>query len=232
MNIDETFFTGDCFIPNLNESCDSLMFREAIEHGKEQCLRMTLGDCLYNEMQENLEWNETLQEYVLIDGADEKWDWLINGHSYTKDDISDQSLLYSPFDYINCGCGCLNQNCESFHWDGIIKMIDKRIPETVINGQTVNGIQVKKSFVAYYIYWIWSLSSDSFTSSTGEQTANVKNASRISNSSKRIEAYNKFVSWVIDCNSHGKVGLYRFMQDFSNLYPEWDGKCLKYEPIW
>lgn len=228
MLITTDFFTGDIFIANLKESCDKLSLFEWIYQWEKQCLRITLGDCLYDDLIEQLEWSEEQQKYVLKDDADEKWGWLLYGHTYTKDDIES-----SPnFNYFNCGCGCNNNNCDTFHWDGIINIATTRIPNTTINGEVANAIVVKKSYIAYYIYWLFSLNEDSFTSSTGEQVAEVKGGARISNSHKRIDAHNKFVSWVIECNSHGKVGLYRFLQDFSNSFPEWSGKCLKYEPIW
>lgn len=232
MFTDKTFYTGDIFIPNLEEKCNNLYFFEWIEQWEEQCLRLTLGDCIYDELVSEMEFNEDMQKYVLKDSADEKWDWLLNGHIYTKDDVSDQSLNFSPFNYYNCGCGCVDLNCDSYHWEGIVKLLDRRIKETTINGQTANGIVISKSYLAYYVYWLWSLNEDTFTSGTGEQVANVKGGVRLSNEHKRINAYNKFVSWVIDCNSHGRVGLYRFIQDFSNLYPEWQGQPLCYESIW
>lgn len=232
MFTDKTFYTGDIFIPNLEEKCNNLNFFEWIDLWEEQCLRLTLGDCVYNDLVEQMVFDEILQKYVLKETAEEKWDWLLNGHKYTKDDISDQSLNFYPFNYSNCGYGCIGLNCNSYHWDGIVKLLDRRIAETTINGQTANGIVVKKSYLAYYVYWQWALNEDTFTSGTGEQKANVKGGERVSNAHKRINAYNKFVSMVIDCNSHGKVGLYRFTQDFRNLFPEWQGQYLCYESIW
>lgn len=232
MFTDKTFYTGDIFIPNLEESCNNLSFDEWRVQYEEECLRITLGDCLYNDLLEQIEWNEDSQKYVLKEAVEEKWDWLVNGHVYTKDDITDQSLNFSPYNYSNCGCGCVDLNCDSYHWDGIVKLLDRRIPAKTINGVTANGIIKKTSFLANYVYWKWALNEDSFTSGTGEQVADVKGGTRISNAHKRINAYNKFVSMVIDCNSHGKVGLYRFVQDFGNLYPEWQGTCLSYESIW
>lgn len=227
MLITPEFFIDDIFIANLTESCDKLTMYGFIDSNEEDCLRITLGDCVYEELVNQLEWSETEQKYVLKSDADEKWDWLINGHTYSVDDI-DQSLI----PYSNCGCGCNGSNCKTFHWDGIIKTIVRRIPTIEIGDTIANGIEIKKSFIAYYIYWLYSQETDSFSSSTGEQVAEVKGGSRISNSTKRIQAHNKFVSWVIECNSNGSVGLYRFMQDFPNLFPEWGGKCLKYESIW
>jgi hypothetical protein len=232
MFTDKTFYTGDIFIPNLGESCNGLPFFEWIEQWEEQCLRMVLGDCLYNELLEQLEWSDTLNKYVLKEDVEEKWGWLINGKTYTKEDISDQSLNFSPFNYSNCGCGCVDLCCDKYHWDGIVKVLDRRIPATQVNGETANGVIIKSSFLAQYVYWKWAMDSDSFTSGTGEQVAEVKGGLRISNAHKRVNAYNKFVSNVIDCNSHGKVGLYRFVQDFKDLYPEWTGTQLCYESIW
>lgn len=225
MFTDKTFYVGDIFIANLNETCDNLNFFHWKEQHEELCLRITLGDCLYNELMEQVEWNEDNNNYTLKAGVDKKWSWLLNGHTYEQNNIQT-----SPFNYSHCGCN--GNNCNIYHWDGIIKQLDRRIPEQIINGQSVNGVTINTSYLAYYIYWLWSLNEDSFTSSTGEQTADVKNANRISNAHKRINAYNKFVSWVTSCNSHGRVGLYHFMQDFSGDFPTWQGKCLKYEPIW
>lgn len=226
----KTYYTGDIFIANLKEKCDDLTFFAYDAELEEECLRITLGDCLFNELIDQLEWDETANIYKLKDGVDEKWGWLINGHTYAKDDLSEEAL--SSLDYSLCGCGCDNDNCDTFHWDGIIKVIDRRIPPTTINGEVANGVKVYRSYLAEYIYWKWSLSTDTFTSSTGEKTSKTKGTDQASNSDKRIAAHNRFVSWVIDCNSHGKVGLYTFVQHFKDLYPEWQGKCLAYESIW
>lgn len=226
MLTDKTFFTGDIFISNLTEKCDNLHFYEWIEVWEEQCLRTVLGDCIYNDFVAQLEWNEDDEKYQLVDGADDKWDWLLNGHTYTKDDIS-QSHLFNDF----C-CGSFSDNCDTFYWDGLVKTIDRRIKATEVNGQTANGIIINKSLISYYIYWLWALKKDSITSSTGEQIADVKNSQRVSNVHQRIDAYNKFVSMTTECSSSGGVGLYKFIQDFSNLFPEWCGKELSYESVW
>jgi len=228
MLIDKTFFTGDIFVPNLNEKCDNLHFFEWIERWEEQCLRIVLGDCLYEEFMAQFEWDDISEKYVLIEGADEKWDWLLNGHSYTEDDISERST----FKFLGCDCGCNQMNCKNLYWGGLLKVKQRRIPSINIGGQSANAIMIKSSLIAYYVYWLWCLRTDSFTSSTGEQVADVKNATRISNEHQRIDAHNKFVSMVQGCERSGTVGLYRFLQDFQNLYPEWGGKCLSYEPIW
>src|SRR5690606_20602848 len=133
------------------------------------------------------------------ESADEKWGWLLYGHNYTKDEI-ETSL---NFQYNHCGCGCNNNNCDTFHWDGIIKTVTKRIPTTEINGQSANAIVLKSSLIAYYIFWLFEQKENTFSASTGEQVANVKGSTTVDNWHVRIKAHNMFVSWVIECNSHG-----------------------------
>ncbi len=230
MLIDKTYFTGDIFIANLNEACDNLGFYEWIERWEEQCLRTTLGDCLYEDFILQLLWDENLQKYVLKQDAEEKWDWLLNGHNYTRDEISTTS--FTSFNWHNCKCGCNNDNCDSFKWDGLRVEINRRIKNTKVGGVVAQGVTIKKSYIAYYIYWLWSLKSDSVTTSLGEKVLNAKNAMNVSNIQDRIDAHNKFVSMVTGCDSSGNVGLYKYVRDFNNLYPTWGGKCLKHEPIW
>lgn len=299
MFTDKTFYTGDIFIPNLEEKCNNLYFFEWIEQWEEQCLRLTLGDFIYNELVSQMEFNEDMQKYVLKDSADEKWNWLVNGHTYTRDDSTNQFIDFSAsssslsvlpkttvtatanqteitvsnspvgvylylngqwqiegldFTYqdgliallntvedndlfeiiplISTANGNTPQGTSIVRWDGIVKSIDRRIPETTIKGETANGIVISKSYLAYFIYWMWALNEDTFTSGTGEKIANTKGGESISNTHKRVNAYNKFVSMVTDCNHHGRVGLYMFMKDFSDLFPQWQGEPMYYESIW
>lgn len=223
----KTDFVGDIFIANLNESCEGLEFYQWMELQEENCLRMTLGNCVTDELYTQLQWNDNTYEYELIDTAEDKWSWLLYGHTYTDDDINTSSITYD-----NCGCGCNNMNCDTYKWEGIINIIERNIEPTKIGCETANGFRIRQSYLFYYIFWVWSQGKDSISTSTGEKIIDVKNATSVSNSSRRINAHNKFVSWIIECDSNGRVGLYRFMQDFSDLFPQWQGTCLKYEPIW
>lgn len=226
MFTEKTMFTGDIFIANLEESCNGLPFFEWIEMCDEQCLRITLGDDLYDELLDQVVFNEDQQKYILAKGVDEKWDWLLNGHKYSKSDIQSQSFIGSE----SLSCNCLNYNYENYTWKGIVSTLDRRIPETTINGQTANGVRFSKSYLAYYAYWLWSLTTETTTTSTGEKKLKNKGGYSVTNTHKRVAAYNNFVSWVADCRK-GSVGLYRFMHDFKHLFPNWEGQFLSYESV-
>lgn len=221
---DKTQFTSDIFIPNVNEDCENLNIFGIISEWEKVCLINTFGPCLFDELEKQLEWSEANKSYVLKSGIDEKWDRLVNGHSYENTNQN------SSFYFLNCGCN--DNNCSTSKWKGIKTVIDRRIPEQTIKSQTVNGIKVSKSYTAYYIYWLWSLNGNTFTSSTGENVAQVKGSTTVDNTHKRINAHNKFVSWVTSCGCNGNVGLYKFLQDFKDDFPTWEGQCLSYESVW
>lgn len=230
--IDETYFTGEIQIPNLRERCNgNLGFQRSLIDWETEALRIILGDCLYNELLTQLVWNATTFKYDIIAGADDKWSWLINGKNYTETDIETfGSNTYDSLSYHHCGCGCSGMDCDAFHWDGLIKEDTLNIKPVTLNTNSgdkqISSITSRSSLIAHYVYWKWAANSNTTTTGTGEQLLQVDNAMRVSNHAKRIKAYNRFVTSVIDCNRHGKVGLYRFIRDHSTLFPEWGGSCL------
>lgn len=81
-----------------------------IQKYETECLRMMLGDVLYNDFMSNLELDSDGYWKVKAT-SDIKWDWLLNGHEY------------------------LNNECV-FNWDGLVKKVatvkDKDVIETMM----------------------------------------------------------------------------------------------------
>jgi hypothetical protein len=203
--IDESFFIGDIYIPNVGEYCDNMNFdiKIFISKYESEALINTLGGCLFNELKQQLEYSEDKKRFVLKSDAETKWDWLLNGYQYTQQ--------------YQCGCTC---NCDKRIWNGIIS-------STPI--LTKDGIKkVKQSYLAYWIYYQRMFYKNSHSTGTGESVNQTENAVMISNETKRKYAFNRFVE-LVEIGNGNEVSLYRFLNDHHIFFPEW---CpTQYEPL-
>lgn len=86
MIVNNTYFKGEIFIPHAKPSitdsttgvADEII--DFIDEYEEDCLINCLGSSLYDDLLLNIDTNEA----SLIDPlADDKWDWLMNGLTYT-----------------------------------------------------------------------------------------------------------------------------------------------------
>lgn len=218
--VDPSMFTGDIHIPNMDEACvqDFETFK-LIAKWEKECLELVLGKCLFDQLMEQMEIKteaETNRKYyALKDNAPQEWKWLTEGRTYKKDDdfvkhFSDLSL---------CGCGCNSGKCEHHVWDGFVTTTS-----TIVNGKVMS---FKESFLAYYIYFMWSFNNQSRTTGIGEQQPESKNSVTVTNKMKRIDAYNYFYSKVQVCSKAGRTGLYGFINEHSDLYPDFQGTDLE-----
>lgn len=87
MITNNTYYKGDIYIPQAKPSITegateiNAEFAFMIEKYEEDCLIKCLGHQLYMEFAEQL---DTAQANLLKVGADEKWDRLLNGYTYTR----------------------------------------------------------------------------------------------------------------------------------------------------
>lgn len=215
--LDKSYFIGERFIPNLNERCESdIYFLAQISGWEDLSLRHTLGDCLFDELIDNLEFDTETNRYKLIDTADQKWEWLLYGHSYTKEEVQNSN----GYNHGNCHCKCkCRLECNTFNFNGIFQETNVNNP---IDGKELT---IRKSYVADYVYHHWMQVHNTTTTGVGEVSADTSGGTRVNNAHKKILAWNDFVYKVIKCSSQGGVSLYQFINDFSDLFPEWNGKC-------
>lgn len=204
-------FHTDVFIENL-EDCLSQKpsLRMSMKEMECEALRTVLGQCIYEELMENVEYDDSGEVYKLKDSAAEKWEWLLYGRTYETDGHKSYP----------CGCGCVGGHCETKRFDGIIQNFQLSAEETF-----------QRNYLAYFIYYNWKTINETVTAGAGEQQPQVKNSATVYNKKKRYRAWNSFVEWVNLCGKP-TVGLYRFLKDHKDDFPNWDGMCLETLNIW
>ena len=152
--LDQSFFTGDIHIPNLEESCvQNLEFYKLMSKWEKEALELVLGKCLSDELLAQFEIveGENGKEYKLKSDADPKWGYLVNGRKYSE---TDEDVEYF-YDLSVSGCGCSSGNCTVHNWEGIVKS-----QAIILNGAEVT---YKESFLAYYVYYMWTFDNASRT---------------------------------------------------------------------
>lgn len=85
MIIDASYFTGSIFLPQVGNGASSVANNDqklikAIDRYEAEILVMALGRKLTKEFLSNI----NPETKVLVDGADSKWDSLLNGQDYSK----------------------------------------------------------------------------------------------------------------------------------------------------
>lgn len=220
--IDQSFFTGDIHIPNLEEThIQNIEFYKLMSKWEKEALELTLGKCLADDLisQFEITGDKGMKEYTLKEDADPKWSQLINGRKYSKDDEG-----VSSFEALSSGCGCNSVQCSTHNWEGII-----REHELILNG---NLETFKESYLAYYVYFMWCYDNASKTTGTGEQRPESKNSTGITNKAKRIAAWNYFYSLVRSCQSGGKIGLHTYLKEHSELFDTFEEMCFQNQNIY
>ncbi len=182
-----------------------------IDKWERECLRYILGDCIFNEIEENSEISEGV--WKLKDNAPERLTKLLYGDSYEASQTSS-----------GCGCGCHNATCTHHYWNGLYTKVE--IP---YKGDVK---KYKSSLVAYYIYFNWAHTNRSQTTGTGEQVNKVENSKTISNEVKRKNAWNHFVHSVQGCHKNGGVSLYDYLREKESDFPNHSKTCFSYLNLW
>lgn len=202
------FTYGNYKIANIvADSLDnSLELLVHIQKYEQASLRLCLGDSTYEEFINKLE-PDANGFYKLKEDAEEKWGWLLDGHSY---------LPSQNHKHYNCGC-LPDQNVR---WSGLVKKV-----------ATVKEIYVYESMMASYIFYYWSLDHRTLNLGTGEGRIESKAAIPESSKNKRIDAWNEFIQWAHYGYSCTNVSLSRFLEDHKAEFPnvnEIDFKPLTY----
>lgn len=203
------FTYGNYVIPNIKTETtnnnSALLIH--IQKYEEEALRMVIGDCLYDELMENIEiGNDGF--YKLKDNVDEKWGWLLNGRKYDAVNT-------------NCGCGCGGGNCGKRKWDGLVK--------TVAN---ISDVAVKESILAPYVFYQWSLNYRTLNTGVGEAKGVSDGTIPQPSANKRIDAWNEFVKNVSHGFAGSRVSLYCFLNDHKTEFPDFTGPCLNTITYW
>ena len=214
--LDHSFFTGDIFIPNLEETCvKNVEFYKLMSKWEKEALELVLGKCLADELLEQIEIvdGENGKEYKLKSDADPKWSYLVSGRKYSEKDEG----VGEFYDLSASGCGCTSGVCTVHNWEGLV-----RSQTVIINGQTAT---YKESLLAYYVYYMWTFDNASKTTGVGEQLPEAKNSQTVSNRVKRISAFNYFWTWTRGCQRGGHTGLHIFIKEHAGLYESFEEIC-------
>lgn len=180
LTLPQYHFNSDTYIENLS-GCISKApaLKILIADFEERALITVIGQCLYDELINQLEWSEEKNRYVLKEESDEKWKWLLYGRTYEFD----------GFKTYPCGCGCGGGNCKKVKFNGIISV------KNISNTETV-----EKNYLSYFIYYHWKTINESVTAGTAEQLPETANSMGVYNKKKRIRAWNRFIEWVQSLN--------------------------------
>src|SRR5690554_897597 len=192
-----THFHTDVFVENLNDCIEqNPALWLSIGIYEKEALIASLGECVYDELVSQLEYNEDIKKYVLKEDSDEKWGWLLYGRTYDYDGRK----VYS------CGCGCSSTNCKKISFDGIIQTY-RLSDETTF----------ERNYLAYYIYYNFKTINESVTAGSGEQIINVQNAMHVYNKKKRYNAWNRYIDW--------REQLANFLNHHKEHFPEANINC-------
>lgn len=231
--VDLDFFINK--LPNLHEvnNCDP-KYVGMIQENEDICLRVIFGECMYEDLLEQLVFNPTTVKYELKVDANIKWHYLLYGRKYNKSEVENYTSNYYFGHYKNgCGCGCNSATCDDFYWKGLVEVFESigmiRNKDNYTMEQAL--IQSKTSLIADFIMWKYFIYSQTYTSGVGEIVVDVKNADNVNNIHRGIKSYNNFVSKCIRCTDRGSVGLYAYVQHFKDEFPNWDGACLQYKQL-
>lgn len=202
------FTYGQYHIPNIdtvivnNRTALSIHIQKYEQEG----LRMAIGDCLYIELMDNLTIGED-GHYILKEDADEKWDWLLNGHTY---DASSSG-----------GCGCNSGSCNRHIWSGLASKV-----------ATIESVDVIESILAPYVYFNWNMNYRTLSTGVGEGKGVSKNTVLVPSKDKRIDAWNEFIALVSFGYPNSKVSLYQFLSEHKSLFPNYRTVCFKPITYW
>jgi hypothetical protein len=195
------FSYGSYRIANIDSGCDanaSIEMTIHLQKYEQEFLRMVLGECLYAELLENLE-TDGNGYYELIETAEEKWSWLVNGKSYTAT--------------LN-NCGCSSTSCSTHKWDGLIRKV-----------ATVQSESIWETIMAPYIYFNWALNYRTLNLGVGEGSGTSNGATQENTSNKRVDAWNEIVTSVNYGYPNGRVSLNQFLQDHQTEFPTAQTVC-------
>lgn len=224
--INPNMFTGELYIPNLNEKCiKDYEILILFSKWEKEALELVLGICMMDALIQQIEVKESEEgkHYGLKDDADDKWKWLVNGRTYEKTDESVSNFL--DLSEFGCGCGCGNiSGCPKHYWDGFVTETNLIVDEA--------ETAYKQSFLADYVYFMWAFYNESKTTQSGEQKTVVKNSVSVTNKTKRVDAFNNFYAKVRMCNTGGRVGLHGFIKEHKDLYPDFMENNIKPLNYW
>lgn len=167
-----------------------------IQKFESECLRLILGECLYEDLMENVEKDTTTGYYKLKADVDEKYDWLLNGHKYEDPD---------------CSCG---SNCPNKNWQGLVREVAE-----------IESTKIYETIMSSYIYYHWSLAFRTLNLGVGEGKGTASNTIVENTKHKRVDAWNKMVQDVSFGFKNANVSLYQFLDHFKEEFPTSERVC-------
>ena len=205
------FTYGQFHIPNIDTERinNKTALNIHIQKYEEEGLRLAFGDCLYDDFMTNLERDDD-GYYNLKDGAEDKWKWLLNGHTYENNKNSG----------CNCGCGCTGK-CKKSVWKGIVTKV-----------AVVEDKEVYESLLAPYIYFNWNTNYRTFSTGVGEAKGVAQNTVLVPSREKRVDAWNDYIRLVSVGFPNSYVSLHQFLQDHKDLFPEYETVCFNPITYW
>jgi hypothetical protein len=180
---------------------------------EKQCLLDLLGECLYKEVVDSLQFSGG--KFDLKENATQEITDLVNGKSYEV--TTNENDVYDTISWWEgCGCGCGNSDCKTRKWNGLVET------DSFVIGTSL--ATSKRSFIADYIYYHYLLENRTITAGTGQQVLSGENSATVQNFSKRIDAWNRFILGAVNIRSN-QTSLYRFLQENKSSYPTWKKNC-------
>lgn len=201
------FTYGSFFIPNIEEqvSNNNTALLIHIQKFEEDALRLIIGDCMYEDLMNNV---KTVGGYYqVVYDADPKWDWLVNGKTYQSNN--------------HCNCGCGGGSCNQRKWRGLVR-----------NVATISGMPVRESILAPYIFYHWSLNYRTLNGGIGEYKGKAGGTITVSSSDKRVDAWNEFVQNVDFGLVGAKVPLYDFLNSHKSEFSNFKQNCFNTITYW
>lgn len=207
------FTYGDLKIANIQTTYinNDIELQIYLQTQEENCLRMILGDCMYDDLMDNVELDPNGYYQLKVD-AEEKWDWLLNGLTYEATD---------PIISGGCGCGCHSGNCSKHKWDGLVRKV-----------ATVAQTDVIESLMAPYIYYNWSISERTMVTGVGEAKGKAQNTTQESSMYRRIDAWNDFVKRVDFGWPNTRVSLNQFLKEHQGEFANAQTVCMDTRTYW
>lgn len=168
-----------------------------IQKYENECLKLILGECLYKDLMDNVEKDADTGYYKLKSGAEDKYNWLLNGHNYEDD------------------CSC-ESNCKNKIWQGLVREVAE-----------IESTKIFETIMSSYIYFNWSLDYRTLNLGVGEGKGSAANTVIEVTRDKRVDAWNKLVQDVSFGFTNANVSLYQFLDHFKDLYPKSERVCFK-----
>jgi hypothetical protein len=198
-------------VPDIAGLCQRDDFYQLLIEKESECLSNVLGECLYDDLKANMEFDAIEERFKVKDNADDRWKYLVYGHKYQYNNNLPNTI---GLNFGGCNCGCNGGNCDK-HWEGLL------VENIYRDYKYPNGRGFYTSLIIDYVYYFFLIELRSSTTITGETIVKAKNTLPSSSIVKEHMAWNSFVTKTKHCSQQSFVSLFTFLRDHSDLFPNW-----------